>query len=56
MKVGPDNFENFLALTTTLISTGIKSATKTLQILSHEDALSGTLHFQFSRDLTKGDS
>ncbi|KAH6658848.1 Zn(II)2Cys6 transcription factor [Plectosphaerella plurivora] len=36
---GPNNFENFLALATTLISTGIKSAAKTLHILSREDTL-----------------
>lgn len=36
-------YEHFLALTTTVISTGIKSAVKTLQILAHEDSLLGML-------------
>ncbi|KAI9034871.1 Zn(II)2Cys6 transcription factor [Aspergillus affinis] len=34
-----ENWESFLAPTKTLISTGIKSAAKTLQILSDEDSL-----------------
>lgn len=36
-----ENFEAFLSLTTTLISTGIKSAQKTVQILAHEESLLG---------------
>lgn len=36
---GDENWETFLSLTTTLISTGIKSAVKTLQILSLEDTV-----------------
>ena len=38
---GDEDWQSFLALTTTLISTGIKSAVKTLQILSDEDSLLG---------------
>ena len=34
-------FNSFLALTTTLITTGIKSAAKTLYILSNEENLLG---------------
>jgi proline utilization trans-activator len=40
------DWENFLAHTTTLISTGIKSAVKTLQILSEEDSLLGGSYIQ----------
>lgn len=38
---GEEDWENFLAPTKSLISTGIKSAAKTLQILTHEDSLLG---------------
>lgn len=38
---GQEDLDNFLALTTTLISTGIKSATKMLQILTNEGSLLG---------------
>jgi proline utilization trans-activator len=36
---GDENWETFFSLTTTLITTGIKSAVKTLQILSLEDTI-----------------
>ncbi|KNG91257.1 Zn(II)2Cys6 transcription factor [Aspergillus nomiae NRRL 13137] len=36
---GEEDWQNFLAPTKSLISTGIKSAAKTLQILTHEDSL-----------------
>lgn len=35
--------QSLLTLTKTLLSAGIKSASKTLQILSEEDSISGTL-------------
>lgn len=36
-----EDWQDFLALTKTLISTGIRSAEKTLQILSEDDGLLG---------------
>jgi proline utilization trans-activator len=38
---GREDLHNLLSPTKTLISTGIKSAAKTLQILSDEDNMSG---------------
>lgn len=35
------SFDSFLVLTTTLIITGIRSAEKTVHILSHEETLLG---------------
>ncbi|KAI5460366.1 Zn(II)2Cys6 transcription factor [Mariannaea sp. PMI_226] len=39
LDTGGEDWENFISLTKPLISTGIKSAVKTLQILSEEDSL-----------------
>ncbi|KAM0323301.1 hypothetical protein ACHAQA_008893 [Verticillium albo-atrum] len=50
----PGHFESFLALTTTLISTGIKSATKTLHILSREEPLL-CLHLIMAQALFSGE-
>ncbi|KAB8261466.1 hypothetical protein BDV32DRAFT_158214 [Aspergillus pseudonomiae] len=45
---GEEDWQNFLAPTKSLISTGIKSAAKTLQILTHEDSLLGTVSLSFT--------
>jgi hypothetical protein len=42
-----DDWQSFLAPTKVLISTGIKSALKTLQILTDENSLLGKLFFFF---------
>lgn len=41
LNSGGEDWQTFLALTKPLITTGIKSAVKTLQILSSEDSLLG---------------
>lgn len=47
-----EDWQEFLALTKTLISTGIKSAVKTLQILSNNDNLLGqsSIHYSLFND------
>jgi hypothetical protein len=47
---GDENWESFLAQTRTVISTGIKSAAKTLHILTSGDSLLRKSHLHF-RDL-----
>lgn len=41
MDLAEEDWQSFLALTTSLISTGINSAAKTLQILSDNDSILG---------------
>jgi proline utilization trans-activator len=41
LDYGAEDWQTVLALTKTLISVGIKSAVKTLQILSDDDSLLG---------------
>lgn len=44
-----EDWQDFLALAKTLISTGIKSAVKTLQILTNEDNLLGKRMTPFAK-------
>lgn len=41
MDLAEEDWQSFLALTTNLISTGINSAVKTLQILTDNDSILG---------------
>ncbi len=50
------DWRSFLSLTKPLISTGIKSAVKTVQILSTEDGMLGKLHFVSHYDLLQANS